>query len=400
MSTNIQARRAAGPMAGIIAAGLLAMLARAGEQGRAAVKVTIEDEKAVIVETAPSVDPTPQIRFTPNALGAQIRDQGNRQLHLSQITVLNLDGQVTQAGQGGKFEKLHQPLPRTVGGKLRPGYMSVYRLNDLRITMTAELVATKPSARDAKRELGSVLMRYTVENLGAQPRKFGLKSYFDIYVISNDGALFAAPTFPNKILDGIELKDKTLPAYVQCLERPDLKNPGYVAHLTLDLGSSLEKATRVVLSRHGAGGFNNWEMPAIQAMGDSALAVFFDPKEIKPGGKREFGYAYGKGVAVAPESEGRVAVHLGGSFEPGKLFTVTAQVHDPVAGQALILELPKGMSLVEGREIQPVPLPFAEPPQSLVVWKCRVDELGRFPVRLRSSTGMTQTKIITIRAGE
>src|SRR5207237_6115592 len=99
--------------------------------------------------------------------------------------------------------------------------------------------------------------------------------------ITNDGALFAAPNFPNKILDGIELKGKTLPPFVQCLERPDLRNPGYVAHLTLDLGSGLEKASRVVLSSHGAGGFGMWDMPVMQAMGDSALAVFFDPKEIK-----------------------------------------------------------------------------------------------------------------------
>jgi hypothetical protein len=140
-------------------------------------------------------------------------------------------------------------------------------------------------------------------------------------------------------------------------------------------------------------------MPVVEAMGDSALAVFFDPKEIKPGGKREFGYAYGKGVAESPESEGRVEIRLGGSFELGKLFTINALVHDPVAGQSLVLELPKGLAMVDGREIQPVPQTTADAPQTLVQWKCRVLEYGRHTLQIRSSSGVTQTKVLTISPG-
>jgi hypothetical protein len=400
MITQISLRRLWISLVSLAAAACVAALIRADEPAKPPIKVTIEDDKAIVVETALPIDPTPRIRYAASGLGAQITDEQGRQLHLSHFPIIKIDEQVTQVGaRGGKFEKVNQSLPKTAGGRQRQGFQAVFMQDDLRITLTAELTPTKPTAGNKKREMGALLMRYLVENVGKQPRKFGLKAYMDIYIITNDGALFAAPTFPNKILDGIELKDKTLPDYVQCLEQPDLKNPGYVAHLTLDLGTSLEKASRVVLSRHGAGGFNAWEMPAVQAMGDSALAVYFDPKEIKPGGKREFGYAYGKGIAIAPESEGRVEMRLGGSFAPGKLFTITAQVHDPIAGQALTLELPKGMSLIDGREIQPVPQPFADPPQSQVEWKCRVHEFGRFPVRLRSSNGVTQTKIVTVEPG-
>ncbi|MCI0685527.1 MAG: hypothetical protein L0Y71_25795 [Gemmataceae bacterium] len=376
--------------------GLLLVLAEAGAGGRPAVKVTVQDEKPVVTEVALPVDPTPRIRYNVAGMTPQIRTEQNQQLHLSHFPMFNIDGRIMQAGQaGGRFEKNNAPLPRTPGGKLRQGYMSVFVIDDLRITMMAELVPTK-STDNKKREMGTVLVRYTVENTGKQARKFGLKTYFDMYVVTNDGAMFAAPNMPGKILDGIELKEKTLPDFVQCLERPNLKNPGYVAHLTVNLGSSIEKASRVVLTRHGAGGFNGWDMPAIASMGDSAMGVFFDPKEIRPGGRREFGYAYGKGVAIAPESEGNVEVRLTGSFEPGKLFTVTALINDPVLGQALTLDLPKGMALVEGREIQPVPQPTTDPPQSFVVWRCRVLELGQHPLRLRSSTGVTQTKLITI----
>ena len=383
----------------VVAASLLALVSMAGEKTRGPVRVTIQDEKPVVVEAVLPVDPTPRVRYTPSPLGAQIRTEQNQTLHLSNITLLKIDEQVLQAGQGGRFEKQNQMLTKSPGGRARQGFLSVYVQNDLRITTTVELVATKPGERDKKREMGTVMMRYLVENIGQQPRKFGLKNFMDMYVVSNDGALFAAPTFPNKILNGIELKDKTLPPYVQCLERPDLKNPGYVAHITLDVGGGLEKASRVVLTSLGAAAFNAWDTPAVQA-GDSAVAIFFDPKEIKPGGKREFAFAYGKGVAIPLESEGALTVDLGGSFEPGKSFTVTALVNDPPVGQSLTLELPKGLALLEGRDIQPVPQPFGDPLQSIVEWKCRVLEFGRFPIRLRSSTGVTQSKIVTVSPGE
>src|SRR5262249_47116429 len=94
--------------------------------------------------------------------------------------------------------------------------------------------------------------------------------------------------------------------------------------------------------------------------------------------------------------EGKVSVALGGSFEPNKLFTVTAQVDDPVPGQRLTLDLPPGMERVEGKEMQVVPPPSAATGSSLVLWKAKVLRLGQFPLRVRSSTGVTQTKNITI----
>jgi hypothetical protein len=217
----------------------------------------------------------------------------------------------------------------------------------------------------------------------------------DTYLIDNDGCLFAAPTVPDKILDGMVLKEKQLPPYLQLLQRPDLKNPLFVAHLTLDLGSRLEKPERVVLTRHGAG-FGGWDMPPMMAMGDSALGIFWEPKAIKPGGKREMAYGYGQGIVTSPENEGRVELALGGSFEPGKRFNVTAYVTDPAPGQFLTLDLPEGMVLAAGKQCQPVPTPPGEEPASMVVWQGRVQRPGQFAVRVRSSTGVTQGKHVTI----
>jgi hypothetical protein len=89
---------------------------------------------------------------------------------------------------------------------------------------------------------------------------------------------------------------------------------------------------------------------------------------------------------------------LAGSFEPGRVATVSALVADPALGQTLSLELPKGVERVEGKEIQPVS-PLAEGDEySTVLWKVRVRETGAHPIRIRSSTGITQTKIVTVTA--
>jgi hypothetical protein len=379
-------------------AGVLAGTSFAQEKaGSPPVQVTIKDDKAVVVEPVLPVDPVRRINYQPTGLAVAVRSENNQTLHLGHYPMLNVDGALSQNNLGGRVEFDNRPLPKGKGLKDREGFSSCYVYGDgIRVTATITVEPTKPLDKAAKRRRDAVLIHYVIENQGKKPHKVGLKIYMDTYIIDNDGCLFAAPTFPGKILDGVVLKDKQLPPYVQLLQRPDLKNPGYVAHLTLDLGSKLEKPDRVVLTRHGAGGFGGWDMPAMMAGGDSALGIFWEPKEIKPGGKREFAYGYGQGIVTSPENEGAVEVALGGSFEPGKLFSVTAYVSDPAPGQSLTLELPEGMALAEGKDQQPVPELRDGSPYSVVFWRARVLRPGQFGLRVRSSTGVTHGKIITI----
>ena len=96
------------------------------------------------------------------------------------------------------------------------------------------------------------------------------------------------------------------------------------------------------------------------------------------------------------ESAGPFQVSLGGSFEPGKIFTVSALVADPSVGESLALELPAGIQRLEGTEIQPV-APRADGQEfSTVLWKARVVKPGDYTIRIRSSTGLTQSKIVSI----
>jgi hypothetical protein len=371
-----------------------------GEVPKAPYKVQVKDEKAVVVEAAAAegpVDPVARIRYQPPGnMYMNIQGERGETLHLSHFPSLNVDGRFIQVAQGQiRMEVANGKLPKTPGGKERQGYMNVGVVDDIRITQSLEVVATKAPAPGQKRLRDALLIRHTIENKGKVAHKVGLRIYMDTYIVDNDGCLFAAPTHPGKVLNGIELKEKTLPEYVQLLQRPDLKTPGYVAHLTLGLGSSVEKANRVVLTHHG-NGFNSWDMPPNPSQGDSALGIFWDVKEIKPGGKRETAYIYGKGVGIPPGSSGRFSLTLGGSMQPGKLFTIAAQVLDPAVGQTMTLDLPKGMKLIEGHTVEPVPGPLGDRAESLVLWKARVLEPGTFQLRVRSSTGMTQAKTITI----
>ncbi len=371
-----------------------------GPAAKGPVRVTVRDEKPVLTdEAAVPVDPRPRIQFTLNALAVNVRSEQGQTLHLSHFPTFHIDGQLFQQQPPGRFEYINRRLAAGKGRRARQGFETAFVFNDLRITCTVTLVPTKSAGPGAKRQMDAVLIHYVVENKGNRPHKVGLRPYMDVYVISNDGAQFAAPTMPGKILNGVELKGKQLPPHVQLLQIPNLKSPGYVAHLTLDLGSKLEKPERVVLTGHGAG-LGGWDMPVF-ASGDTALGIFWQPKEIKPGGKREMAYGYGRGIVTSPEAEGRVELALGGSFEPGKAFDVTAYVSDPAQGQSLTLELPEGMALVEGPRCQPVPAPPGEDPVSLVRWRARVLRPGEFALRVRSSLGVTQGKHITVRpAGE
>jgi hypothetical protein len=360
------------------------------------VKVTVKDQQTVVVEPEAPIDPVKRIQYRPNGMSVQVNSETGGTLHLSHFPTVNVDGRLYQQfGENGQPEFLNRPLPKGKGLRTREGFVSAFKFGDVRITTTVTLVPTKPSARGAKRRMDAVMVHYLIENKGQQAHKVGLRVYMDTYVISNDGCLFAAPTIPNQILDARVLKDKELPPYLQMLQQPNLQNPGFVSHLTLDLGSKLEKPERLVLTRHGSG-FNTWDMPANNAGGDSAIGVFWEPKEIKPGGKREFAYGYGQGIATSPESEGRVDLSLGGSFEPGKLFSVTARITDPAQGQYLTLELPEGMALAEGKTTQPVPEAQGDEPYSLVLWRGRVLRTGEHTLRVRSSTGVTLGKQITV----
>jgi len=369
----------------------------ADEPIKSPVRVTIKDDKAVVAGPSLPIDPAQHVQLQPanNMMFGMTVDGKQMMLGFMQ-SMFQVDGQAVFPGNfPGRVVVQNQPLPRKAGAKERRGFMSVYEVHNMTITHTLEVVPTKPHGGYKKRRMDAVLVRIDVENKDSRPHKFGVRQFMDVFLVNNDGALFAAPNKPGKVLDGVELKGKDVPDYLQILQVPNVQNPGFVAHLTYNLGNSVEKPSRVILTSLFNAFLDQWNMRVMQANGDSAMGFFWDPKDIPAKGKRVMAYAYGEGVCPNPEGDGQVSLVLGGSFEPGKVFTIAAYVQDPGTGQTLSLELPPGMERVEGKERQPVPL-LSDDGDTMVLWKARVLRTGEFPLRVRSSTGVMQTKVITV----
>jgi hypothetical protein len=356
------------------------------------VKVTVDEEEAEIV--ALPLDPTVRIEH---------QYVGNMSFGVT------AEGKLLTCGPGAAHAlfKINnqitfpdvvpqpQPLPPGPNGKKRNGIQTTWKRGDISITQMIEVIPGKPYDKNAvqKRRMDCLLIKYVIENSGAGNVTVGVRQHIDTMVVNNDGAIFASPTtHPNKLLDGVALKGKDVPEFVEILEHPDLKNPGFKGVFNFRVGK-LQGPDRIVLTGLRAGG--DWDIAAVPAMGDSACAFFWENMAIKPKSKHEVGFGYGQSLAVNPESEGKVYLNFGGNFEPNKAFTVTAYVEDPIEGQALTLLLPKGLQRLEGGDTQSVPLPNSVG-QSVVVWRCRVQELGTYAVRIRSSNGVTETRILTV----
>jgi hypothetical protein len=369
------------------------------------VKVTITDGKQFTEEASLPIDPTPRaVAQHSGSFAFGIKVDNKRITFSEQDSIwcdVRLDGQEFQLALGAQGAPLQpKPLPPGRNGKKRSGFATTQTLNGVRVTQTVELVPGRPAdkakaAGQSKRRMDTYRISYDVENLAkdGRSRKVEFKVAIDTLIVNNDGALFAAPTtHPGKVLNGVALRGKEMPDYVQVMERPNLNDPGFVAYLTFKHAKGDNPDVFVMTTT--AFIFQGWE-PMAQQAGDSACCILWNAKEVKPGEKRTMVFGYGGGLATDPENAGTVSLALGGSFEPNKLFTITALVDDPAPEQALTLELPEGMERVEGRLIEPVPPP-SESGTSMVLWKARVLRPGEYDIRVRSSTGITQVKHVSI----
>jgi hypothetical protein len=380
--------------------------ATGGQEVRGPVKVTIKDGRAVIGGPTLPLDPNPRIQPLANGMNACGFMVDGKRITFSQGSVwgvLMVDGNISNPFMAMMNGRIAQPKPLgpTASGRKRIGNESNWTHQNIHVTQIVEVVPSKPSTKDAangqKRLLDTCRVTYILENKDKVPHKVAFKTAIDILIVNNDGALYASPTTaPGKILNGVVLKGKDLPEYIWVLERPDLTNPGFVATMTLKHNRG-ENPEKIVLSNLGVvANFHVWDVPAQQAC-DSACALFWEEKELKPGQKREIVWGYGGGISTSPENEGRVSLGLSGSFEPGKLFSIAAQVEDPLPDQALTLELPAGIERIEGRNIQSV-ASAPEQGSSMVLWKARVVRPGDYEIRVRSSTGAVQSKHVKIEA--
>ncbi len=314
-------------------------------------------------------------------------------------------------GDGGRWAVPQEDLGKDTRGRDRTGRRSVWeqKTPPLTIAQEVEIISGGQS-----RLLDTCLVRYRIENRDKNPHKVGLRFLLDTFIGARDGVPFALPGRDRLCDTKEDLSGAAVPDFLQALERDDLADPGTVAHVSLKPGGGLEAPGRVTLGSWpdprldpgqfpgAAGPQTGWEVPLapIKTLKepDSAVTLYWAEKELPAGGRREMGFAYGLGTVAGEESGGRLGVTVGGSFEPGGEFTVTAYVKAPLPGETLTLELPAGLERIAGDARQVVPA-AAGVSSSPVSWRVRSANRDRQDYRLevKSSGGVSQKRVVRIR---
>ena len=383
----------------LLLAGLISLLPGMAQQPAKPYKVTIVEEKNNVASGGVTpVDPKIRLDYQqkPQNNGMEFTASLEGKLISENISGLfMIDGQV-RAPIPGKQQKL-QNLPSVPSGKKRFGSQFTWDQSGLRITKTMEVVPgkrnqVKPGGPPIRR-MDTLLVKYSVENTSNIPHRVACRGVVENGAISEPGLRYFSPLRPKETLLGVILEKKEVPPFLEALERDDLLAPGFKGILTFKFGDRVEMPSRIVLTRIGLVQGNGWDIQADPGV-FSVCVFYWDERVLQPKAKREFVFAYGQGLATM--NEGLVSAEFGGSFAPGKTFTLTAYVHGPLDGQSLTLQLPQGIELVSGRTTQLVPLENEATGQSVVAWRCRVMNTGSFPISIRSNNGVTQTWTVTV----
>jgi hypothetical protein len=211
--------------------------------------------------------------------------------------------------------------------------------------------------------LDTVLVRYTVENRSKNPHTVGLRLMLDTFIGANDGVPFAVPGgegTKDRLVDNLEVfEQKDIPDYIQAMERPELIDPGTVAHLGLKV-PGYETPEQMVICRWPDNKDYKWPqkadyepMHANAEKPDSCVFLFWAYQEMNPGDARKMAFTYGLNtISGVGGGDGKLALTSGGSTRPGGEFTVTAYVKDAEDGQVVRLTLPEGFSFVKGHEAE------------------------------------------------
>jgi hypothetical protein len=300
----------------------------------------------------------------------------------------------------------------------------LHERSKVEVTQIVELVPGSQSGR-----YDTCLIRYAIANKDSKPHAVGIRFLLDTYIGDNDGVPFTIPGESSlcETMTVFETPEQ-VPDYIQALEKPDLRNPGTVAHIQFRVGSKLESPTRVLLGGWPDKGLKivssekypeandhmtGWKVPLVsmellhrkttlkdgggKPPKDSAVTLYWDPQRLDPGKTRDVGFTYGLGNVSSSEGEGRLLLTVGGRLVRDAEFTLTALVANPKPGEQLMLTLPQGLKLAGGSATQPAP-PGAARATSTVTWKIRAIRDGEYNLQVRSSNGQTQSQSITIRS--
>ncbi len=247
-------------------------------------------------------------------------------------------------------------LPLPVSGPTTSGQsnLTVWQVGDIKFTQHLKL-----TAGDSGR-LDTLCMEYTAYNQGSQSHEVGIRLFLDTQLGSNDGAPFRVPG-AGYVITEQELLGMAVPQSYLSFDR--LLHPSIQTQGTLTGGTSVTP-DRVV--------WGNWTHlndtpfdctidPRLSLLGDSAVALYWNPTPLAAGQTRRVATYYGLGDIEV--NEGALTVGLYGpaqlSLENGLYapnpFTVTTFVSNPANVKDVTSEevqaellLPEGLALNPG----------------------------------------------------
>ena len=267
--------------------------------------------------------------------------------------------------------------------------------------------------------LDTCRVRYLIQNRDDKDHQVGIRFLLDSFIGGNDGVPFTIPGESNLCDSMMDLpnqaQDKKIPDFLQALEKPDLADPGTIAHLRLKLenlepparvtlGAWPDEKLRVLVRKNADGPLTLWDVPMLPMKSldpnDSAITIYWQEQILKPGTQREVGFEYGLWNLASQGSQ--LAATVDGAFRPDGELTVIAYVNRSAQANkagTVTLTLPEGFTLLAGTETQTVPLlpKDARSDNYPVTWKVKAGPTGQYELTVKSGAGLSQTLSLNIK---
>jgi hypothetical protein len=220
------------------------------------------------------------------------------------FTTLRINKQIYVFGKATTTKRPGKKLP---GGEI----VDPPKINDNRIIMKCQygpvmveqiLEITKSPTTGA---LDTARIKYIIQNTGAVPAQVGLRTAFDTLVGNNDGAPFRVGK--QEITAETALERDDFPDFWQAFD--SLDQPSVIAQGTLK-GGDVTTPDRLIFTNWGKAADYPWDLPLEPGASflrsgedelDSAVVMFWTPREIPAGASRVVTIYYGLGgVTFAP----------------------------------------------------------------------------------------------------
>jgi hypothetical protein len=287
----------------------------------------------------------------------------------------------------------------------RLGWLSEmdFTRDKVRVTQHVEIVPGDSGMLD------TCLVYYTIVNYGEVSKKVGIRFLMDTYIGANDGVPFTIPGEKGFLDTMRDFPQKDVPDYIEVIENPDdPKDHGTVVRMGLKNiklpGVDLEDVELLRICRWPGNRQAQWDwkpLPMNEPADnkDSCVVLYWPYLNMNPGDERRMAFTYGLGKLDVGGLSGAggtsLALSTPASVQPGKEFVVTAYVWGARKGDKVKLELPRGLGLVSGEELEQTV--EEEAARTQVFWKVKAGEAGTYTIEAASGKARARPREVVVK---